>query len=233
MLRLDTFFPAPASQATAAPNASGPSGMPTAAAVAASRSLLTGPPSAGMTSLLFQHALNRAHHGASTLYVACGSDAAERLRLSPPIRPRLTAAAVCTAAEEEEVALLLRHVHVKYCATWPALRDVLVSLHLPETMPSHTDRLPDGIIIDDLAALFAVGRGDAASGAVSHSPVATPSPSRPEQKRVAMMMAASLALAAHAVDYLDHRPQPPRRPRLDDVRQPAGSHGALEGAELR
>ena len=75
------------------------------------RCLLIGPPGSGKTSLLFQHAFNRARRGLSTLYVACGPR--DSLTVRPPARPRLGEAAAATPAsagssstDEEEARAL-------------------------------------------------------------------------------------------------------------------------------
>jgi hypothetical protein len=155
------------------------------------RCLLVGPATAGTSSLLFQQAYNRARHGLSTLYVVCGED--DSFATRPPARPR----SLGDASDEDDV--LLARIHLKYCATWAALREVLASLHL--AAPAFAAGMPRGLIIDGLSALFAPPKGTSGSGADLSQH--TPSPTKPDQQNSTMFLALALALAAHAADHLD------------------------------
>ena len=162
--------------------------------VGRSRCLLVGAAGTGKTSLLLQLALNRARLGLCTLFVSCGPP----LDTRPPARPRVVSEADEPPEDEEH---LLSRIYIKHCATWPQLREVLTSLHLPAAVPSFAaDGPPRGLIVDGLSALFASRGAAAARHDLSQS---APSPSKPEQQRTSMFLALALALAAHAADHLD------------------------------
>ena len=168
------------------------------------RCLLTGPSGCGMSSLLFQFALNRARRGSPVLYVHCGPRT--ELPSERPVRPRLGAPdGICaldgedadgTSSHEEE-RRLLRMIHIKYATTWSELQEMLRDLHLHASRPAGVDRLPATLILCGLPSLFKVAAADA---------TATPSPSKPAAQSAAMHMALGLALAAHATDLLDAPP---------------------------
>lgn len=170
------------------------------------RCLLTGPAGCGLSSLLFQFALNRARRGSSVLYVHCGPRT--ELPSERPVRPRLGATdGICTldgedadgTSRHEEERQLLRMIHIKYATTWSELQEMLRDLHLHASRPADVDRLPATLILCGLPSLFKVAAADA---------TATPSPSKPAPQSAAMHMALGLALAAHAADLLDAPPSP-------------------------
>ena len=184
------------------------------------RCLLTGPPSCGKTSLLFQYAFNRARRGFTTLYISCGPR--DRLALQPPAVPRLFAVGdepsdssghqappigarrprAGHARQGSEVQRLLRMIYVKHVEGWEQLAKLLGSLHTPDSMPSGVNSLPDGLILDGLMSLFGP---DAAAVAISTSQQPIPSPNKPSSQHAVMTSSLILALAAHAADFLDSR----------------------------
>ena len=167
------------------------------------RCLVVDPCDGGRSSLLLQFAFNRALRGLRTLYV-CASR--EGLAARPPVRPTRGGGAAAIpgtstfappAAEHEA----LRRIAVKYVPHGEALRELLLALHLGEMEMPHT------LIIDDLHELLppaaAAGGGGAAAAAHHGAPSpARPSPSKPERQHGAMQAACTVALAAHAADYL-------------------------------
>jgi hypothetical protein len=162
------------------------------------RCLLVGPPVCGVSSLLFQHALNRARNGLTTLVILCGPPEPR-----PPAKPR--------AGEADDMNELLRMIFVKQVERWDTLRELLAALHLPSSVPPFAKGLPQGLIIGNLSSLFAPSQATATSSQQQQQQQHTPSPSKPAHHHVAMHLALALALAAHAADLLDQSTagQPP------------------------
>lgn len=165
------------------------------------RLMLAGVDRRHVSSLCMQHAFNRGRRGLTTLYISCGPD--QPLATHPPVRPRCLGCSEAEGGEdlsvgEEEV---LQSIHIKYCATWVELRDVLTSFHLADSAPTFAadEPPPHGIIIDNLPALFGSLTGEERLPQPAH----TPSPSKPEQQKLAAFLAMALGLASHAADYLD------------------------------
>lgn len=183
---LSDFFPPNMSGSPNSSRASSDTGMESLA----SRLLITGPSGCGISSMLMQHAFNRARCGFATLYVHCGPR--EHLYRNPPIHPTTIDDLSGTAPYELD-AQLLKLIYIKYAESWAQLREILVNLHLSESVPPFASVQPSGLFIDGLDSLIGAPTGNDAHQTPSKFPL---------HQGSAGSMPLAVALAAHTTDFL-------------------------------